>query len=152
MIATLMGLYRSYKWVVLLGTIVSVVIPVFLYIQSHGKMRVLVPTLKNQVEQCQDTNVAFMDEISDLNIRIRLVNAQRRQDIVNAMQIIEATQEAAIVLLEENEILKLELSTTRFETLEAIRDDEDFADWVDWTVPSAGWRLLRDAAEGRNTP
>ena len=152
MIATIIGLYKSYKWIMFAGAVASVVIPGFLYIQSHGKMKILVPALKSQVEECQDTNVAFVDEIMDLNIRIRAANAQRRQDIINAMQIIEATQEAAIVLLEENELLKLELSATRFETLEAIRDDEDFADWVDWDVPPAGWRLLRDAAEGGGPP
>lgn len=152
MIATIFGFVKAYRWIMMIGAVASVALPIFLYIGNHGKMKALVPALKAQVEQCQDTNVSFVDEIGNLNLRIQASNAKRRQEIIQAMQIIEATQFAAIELLDENEQLKLELSETRFETLEAIRDDEDFADWVDWTVPPTGWRLLRDAAEGRNTP
>jgi O-succinylbenzoate synthase len=148
MLGTLIGLYKTYKWVAMAASIAAVIIPGFLYIQGHGKMKVLVPVLKEQVAQCQDTNVAFIGEIADLNIRIRASNAAQRAKIIQAMQIIEATQKAAIVLLEENEQLKEELKKTRFDTIEAIRDDEDFADWVDGTVPPIGWKLLRDAAEG----
>lgn len=148
MIATIIGLYKSYKWVALGITIVSTSATIFFYVSNHGKMKVQIPVLKEKVELCQETNIAFVSEIMDLNIRIRESNARQRQKIIQAMQIIEATQEAAIVLLEENELLKMELSITRFNTLEAIRDDEDFADWADWTVPPAGWSLLRAAADG----
>jgi hypothetical protein len=41
-----------------------------------------------------------------------------------------------------------ELGVARFETIEAIRDDEDFADWVDWNVPGVAWGLLHTADEG----
>jgi hypothetical protein len=96
--------------------------------------------------------VAFADEIANLNLRINAYNMLRREEIAAAKIVVLKAARIVGEVNAENEQLKLDLGVTRFETLEAIRDDETFADWVDWTVPSAGWRLLRDSAEGNRTP
>jgi hypothetical protein len=133
------------------GAVASVIIPGFLYIQNHGKMKVLVPALQGQVEECIDTNVAFVGEIGDLNIRIRGMNTQRRQEIANSKALINEVLTKANQLYDANVALKMDLAVLRFDTLEIIKNDEDFADWANGVMPSVGWSLLRDAAEGSNT-
>jgi hypothetical protein len=87
-------------------------------------------------------------EIRKRDERIENMNAKWRQKVTEERIRVETARQAVIDLQVENTRLQEELGVTRFETLEAIRDDEDFADWVDWTVPSAGWRLLQQASEG----
>jgi hypothetical protein len=146
------GFAKAYKWIIACGAVASFALTAFIYVGSHAKMKVLIPLLKDQVEQCQNTNVAFADEIANLNLRINAYNMLRREEIAAAKIVVLKAARIVGEVNAENEQLKLDLGVTRFETLEAIRDDETFADWVDWTVPSAGWRLLRDSAEGNRTP
>ncbi len=155
MIASILGIYKmvsgfigAYKWIMAAVAIAGLVTTVFVYIGNHGEMKAALVAQNADLMVCADTNVQFAGEIGSLNMRIRESNDRRRVEIAAAQEILEMAASVVAKVRKENAELKLDLGVTRFETLEAIRDDENFADWVDWNVPAAGWRLLRDAAEG----
>jgi hypothetical protein len=142
------GFTSTYKWVVIGIAVAGMLGTVFLYIDNHGEMKATVTAQKAQIENLMFTNGSLEAVIIARNATIVDQNLAQRALIEANKRKIEEAQQVVIALRLEREILTEELGVLRFETIEAIRDDEDFADWVDWDVPIAGWSLLRIAAEG----
>lgn len=91
-------------------------------------------------------------ELDARNQRIKDMNARHIKELQNARDLLEQSLAMAQVIRAERDEIREDLKVSQFELLEAIRDDEDMADWVDWNVPSSAWSLLRDAAEGTPDP
>jgi hypothetical protein len=87
-------------------------------------------------------------ELDARNDRIKSINARHRTELQNARDLLQQSLVMAQSIRAERDEIREDLKVSQFELLEAIRDDEIMADWVDWPVPSSAWGLLRNAAEG----
>jgi len=87
-------------------------------------------------------------ELDARNDRIKSLNDRHRTELKNARNLLQQSLVMAQNIREERDEIREDLKISQFELLEAIRDDENMADWVDWPVPSSAWGLLRNAAEG----
>lgn len=146
------GFMGAYKWVMAAIAIAGFLTTVFVYIDNHGEMRQEILALEARESSLLVNIDNLGSKVAECNGRIVNLNAERRADAENAQAKLLAAADRATILRAQRDSLRDDLGVTRFETIEAIRDEEDFADWVDWAVPPAGWRLLDDAATGRITP
>lgn len=92
---------------------------------------------------------ACQSAVASLNDRIAANNRRQQEALAAAAARVKHAEDLARLAAAERDVISEELQVTRFEVLEAIRDDEDMADWVDWSVPAVAWDRLRDAEEGR---
>lgn len=159
MIATILGLFSTaktalsggwIKWALIGGAVLTLATTLFVYVGNHSAMKVEIVNLKNQAVEKDFHIEALERELANRNVRLAKERERRVAEALAAELRLEAAKAAAEDLRAEAERVREELAVTRFETLEAIRDDEDMADWVDGTVPPAAWGLLRAAAEGRS--
>ena len=87
-------------------------------------------------------------ELNARNQRIRDLNIRQLEELRRARDMLRESLRLADRLNAEKKELKLQLEENRFELLETIRDDEEMADWVDYSVPTAAWGLLQQASQG----
>jgi hypothetical protein len=142
------GFMTAWKFYLIAAAVLSAAATVFLYVSNHEKMKATIPVMEAQVASCEVTTNALRAHVVTQNERIAGYNVQRKQDFLEAMARAEAMKIQMNELRKANELLREELSGILFRNVEAIQDDEDFADWVDGDVPSTAWSLLREAAEG----
>lgn len=142
------GFVSAYKWILGGAAIASLAATAFIYVGNHGEMKVTITSQEGRIAQLIVDNKNLDWEVGRRNIIIETQSALQRQLIAEAAERVDNANKAVEALLIERSKLSTELGEIRFELLEAIRDDENFADWVDWPVPIAGWRLLRSASEG----
>lgn len=138
---------QTWRLYIVGGAIITAGLLVFNYIDNHGEMKAKIISQNNLLEQCDINAVSQSTEIMDLNARIEHLNARELEELHTLRVRLQAAEDAAEALRVRSNELREELAMTRFETLEAIQDDEDFADWVSEPVPSAGWRLLQQAVD-----
>jgi hypothetical protein len=136
--------FRIYFYLAAIG---ALAVTVFNYIDNHGEMKATIIAQENTIST-QVANMASLRlELQRRNVRIEKINEQKRREVEEArLQVQRATILVQQVRV-ENELIREELEITRFETLEAMRDDEDFNDWANEHVPSAGWRLLQQSVD-----
>lgn len=137
----------TYKWVMAGIAIAGFATSVFVYIDNHGEMKATIAGMESKINQCISDNGGLDATIAARNATITRMNTAQRELIAANKARIARANAVVEALRTERDVLTEDLGVLRFETIEAIRDDEDFADWVDWTVPVAGWSLLRTAAE-----
>lgn len=143
------GFVSTYKWALIGIAAAGIATSVFVYIDNHGEMKGTITGQREQIHQLIANNMNLESVITSRNNTIVAQNeAIRARIAADAARIAEANR-TVVEMRIERDIITEELGIVRFELLEAIRDDEDFADWVDWTVPNAGWSLLRAANEGQ---
>lgn len=87
-------------------------------------------------------------ELSARNERIQSMNDAHLIELAAARDLLQKSLMMSEAIRQERDLIREDLKVTQYELLEAIKDDEEMADWVDWTVPSSAWGLLRDAVEG----
>lgn len=141
------GFISTYRWAVLGIAIAGFATSVFVYIDNHGEMKANIVGMTDKLNQCISDNQGLDATIAARNATIAAQSLVQQELIAANKERIAQANAIVVALRAERDVLVEDLSVLRFETIEAIRDDEDFADWVDWTVPVAGWGLLRTAAE-----
>lgn len=146
------GFIKAYRWWIIIGAAVTLLTTVLVYVDNHGEMKATIVAQHGQID-------TLNGHVTSLNATIERRNATIARMNLEFMALAEAEQARlraakaeAEVLREERDRIAEELGVARFELVEAIRDDEDFADWVDWDVPPGAWSLLRAAAEGGPNP
>jgi hypothetical protein len=147
-----LGFFSMYRLVIFGTVLAGGLVWLTTHFYLDGKRKALVEDQEQQLEVAVMVVHGLKDNIKILNIRIEEANAEKIRVMVRERILVVKAHKKAEAVSAENELIKAELEMSRFNTIEAIRDDEDFADWVDWNVPLAGWSLLRDAAEGRAGP
>jgi hypothetical protein len=142
------GFAKAWKMYLIIAAVAGVLITAWNYIGNHSEMKAqlvaneaLITELYSDLEQ---TNM----QVFARDDRIRGMNAKRMEEVAAEKIRLQIARDMVLGLQVRNESILEELKVTQFKTLEAIRDDEDFADWVDYTVPSAAWRLLDQATQG----
>lgn len=132
------------------AAILATAITVVNYIGNHGEMKAQLAAGKDVIANQVIDIKALRLEILKRDERLAAQRATKLAELESARLRLAEANELIDELRADQERMREELEVTRFETLEAIRDDEEFADWVDGTVPPIAWSLLRDAAEGRS--
>lgn len=142
------GFLHTWRLYIMGALILTAGITAFNYIDNHGEMKAQLVAGKETIQgQALDIK-ALRLEIAKRDERLAAQRALRLAELEEAQLRLQEANDLIDELREEQSDLRQELEVTRFETLEAIRDDEDFSDWVDGIVPPVAWSLLRDAAEG----
>ena len=146
-VSTFIAQWRIYFYIAALG---AAALTVFNYIDNHGEMKATIEaneqTMARQVENMRTLRLELQNRdqrIAAINAAKRIEVAQARRQIQHATELVEATRI-------ENARIREALEVTRFETLEAMNDDESFNDWANEPVPVAGWSLLQRAADPRD--
>ena len=142
------GIVASYRIWIMLAAAVGVLTTVLVF---YGNCRANVVALEAAQTEIADLKADFAASENALkyqNERIRLDNEHKLRALAEANQQLNKARAAAILLQLERDKAKLELEEAQFALLEAIRDDEDFADWANGPVPIDTWSLLRTASEG----
>jgi biopolymer transport protein ExbB/TolQ len=137
--------YRTWLFV---GVGTAIVIAIALFYGSCRANAVALEDAENQIKDLRNDLSAARIELSARNDRIRDMNARHLEELRDAKELLNQSLAMAQVIRSERDKIREQLEVTQFELLEAIRDDEEMADWVDWPVPSSAWGLLRDAAQG----
>jgi hypothetical protein len=149
-IGVVKGLAVAYRMWILGAAIGAALLTGFNYIDNHGEMKATIKAYEITLADQEADKQSLRDALASCEQRISDTNEARREELAEARIRLGLANQLSFDLRQEVERVHEELEVTRFETLEAIRDDEDFADWVDGTVPSAAWRLLKQASEGRS--
>lgn len=118
------------------------------YVGAHSRMKAEIGALEARVASCIDTRKQMTVSLAQRNERLQRVAEERRQSAAADRERFAQAQMTIDALREEVNDTRQALEVTRFETLEAIRDDEDFADWVDGDTPTRAWSLLGTAVDG----
>lgn len=146
-IPTFLHTWRIY---IVTGVILAAAVTVFNYVDNHGEMKAQLAAGKEVIDG-QIIDIEHLRiELAKRDERLAKQREVRLAELEDARVRLAEAHELIDELREEQERVQAELEVTRFQTLEAIRDDEDFADWVDYGVPTTAWSLLRQAAEGRS--
>lgn len=150
LIKAIPGFIHTWRLFIMGGAILAAGITLFNYIDNHGEMKATIAsseeTIKGQFIDIQ----ALRIQIQKRDVRLMREREVKLAELEQARVRLAVAIELINELRADQERVQEELEVTRFETLEAIRDDEEMADWVDHTVPGVAWSLLRQAAEGRS--
>lgn len=142
------GFFSAYKWAITSVVVLSAASGIYLYMANHEKMKAQIPGLRHEVAQCVSTNNSLRRHVLNQNERIERENVEQLEKLAEAQKLIRDWERIAEGLDWENYELREQLNQQRYRNVEVIRDNEEFADWVDIMVPPVAWGLLRDAAEG----
>ena len=119
------------------------------YHLAHDRAREAQLVAQNgQIELLTNDNTSKATLIESLNERIRRSNAEKLEAIENAASRIAFAEEQARLARSESDRISEELALVRFETLENMRDDEEYADWAFYDVHPLVWNQLHDANAG----
>lgn len=141
------GFISVYKIWIYAGLLGTALITTFNYIDNHGEMKA---TVEMQEQALEVANLEIASLITTIKARDATITRMNLANVHQAEQEQKRLETAKTIiqtLRTQRDILTEELSVSRFELLEAIENDEEFADWVDGDVPISGWRLLREAAD-----
>ena len=130
------------------AAVVTAGVTAFNYIDNHGEMKATLTSNKVTIQKLELNVDTLNDEIKARNAQIARMNERRTQEIMEAQARLDKARQTVKDLRERTKAIQAELGNIRLETLEAIRDDEEFANWANAAVPSTGWRLLQQAGGG----
>ncbi|MBW2647544.1 MAG: hypothetical protein JRE23_15495 [Deltaproteobacteria bacterium] len=147
-ISVVKGFAKAWKMYLLIAAVVSVLVTAWVYVGNHSKMKAELVANDALITQLYSDLEHVNLQVFARDDRIRSMNNQRMEEVEAARARLQMARDMVLGLQLQNENILEELKFTQFKTLEAIRDDEDFADWVDYPVPSAAWRLLDQATQG----
>ena len=142
------GMFAPYRLWAGLAAAGVVLTTILVFYGSCKACKAEQPLLEQSIAQCEVDISALRVELGKRNERIATMNARLREQILESEMKLNAALAAAEALRADRDSIQEDLEVTRFELLEAIRDDEEVADWVDGVVPVGSWRLLQQAAEG----
>ena len=147
-IKVIKGFAKAWKVYIIIAALAGVLFTAWNYVDNHGAMKAELSANDVTIDELLLDVELLHAQIDTRNATIQSMNARRLEELAAAKIRLQLARDMVQDLQSQNENILEELKVTQFETLDAIRDDEDFADWVDWTVPSSGWSLLRKASEG----
>jgi hypothetical protein len=146
MIWTVLHAWRNY---IITACVIATGLFVFNWISNYGEMKVALVAGQEMIEgQIIDIR-ALRLEIAKRDERLLMLNAVKLLELEDARLRLEEANKLVDELRTEQERIFEAFKTLRNETLEASKNDEDFADWVNHDVPPVAWSLLHQAAEGR---
>ena len=137
-----------FKFYFIAAAIAAVVGVVGLYIYGAEQAKGQVNLLEFANTQLSNANAQAASDIQALNNRIKAHNAQKLRDIAEAAERLEQAREVAAVVAKEKDVIAEELAVVRFSILEAIRDDEDYADWAFYPAHPSIWLQISAADSG----
>jgi tRNA isopentenyl-2-thiomethyl-A-37 hydroxylase MiaE len=141
---------KTWRWTIAGVAAVTTAVTVFNYIDNHGEMTATIDSNKITIESQADHIEALREELAKRDARLLKI---REEKLAEATRARVRLAEANILigdLQAEQARIQAKLEVTRSETLEAIKNDEDMANWVTIPVPAVAWSLLRNAAEGKS--
>lgn len=138
----------KYRVYLLIGALAGAGLYILSYVTDHAEMKIQISAKTQELERLKDRDMQLMKIIEQRDQQIIRMNERRMQELAEMrMRLADARMEATEARATRDRITE-ELAMTRFQTLEAMRDDEEFADWISEPVPATGWMLLREASEG----
>lgn len=147
---TIWGTLVRYRAIIWVAALVIALGTVFVFYGNCRANSVALAEANLTVDRLTTEISILREELAARNLRIRLMNEQRLQELDKAEKLLAEAVAVGIALRNERDQMFEELEVTKFELLEAIRDDEEMADWVDDVVPSSAWRLLQQASDIRS--
>lgn len=142
------ALFAPYRMIAMAVALGGVLITALVFYGNCRANAVALEAAYLDVKELKLDLAAARVELQVRNDRIADINKRHLQELAAAKEVLAQAVEVGQQLREERDNALEDLGVARFELLEAIRDDEEMADWVDWDVPVSAWGLLRAAAEG----
>lgn len=143
------GFLGAYRIWIMSAAIVAAMASVFVFYGNAQARKVELVAANELIVSLRFDLQSARVELDARNQRIREMNARQLEELRNARDLLNQSLKISAVLREERDDLKQQLEENRFELLEAIRDDEEMAEWADGTVPGTAWGLLGQANQAR---
>lgn len=138
----------SYRIWIMLAAASGVLITVLAFYGNCRANAVALEAAKAEIVDLKADYAASENARKYQNARIQKDNEQKLEALRRTNQQLNEARAAATALRIERDKTKLELEEAQFALLEALKNDEDFADWANDSVPLDTWGLLRAASEG----
>jgi hypothetical protein len=142
------GIVASYRIWIMLAAAGGVLISVLVFYGNCRANAVALEAAQAEIVDLKTDYAASENARKYQNARIQKDNEQKLAALRRANQQLNEARAAAALLQVERDKAKLDLEEAQFALLEALKDDEDFADWANEPVPLDTWGLLRTASEG----
>jgi hypothetical protein len=141
-----------FKMYLIAAAIAAVVGAVGYYVFTAERAKGRVLLLESKISQYVTANAIAESEINNLNNRITAHNEQKLKDIDRAEAKLKTAQTEAKELKAEKEVISEQLAVATFTITEAIRDDEEYADWAYYPTHITVWDQLYAADQGTLHP
>ena len=148
MLALLFKFAGAYKFLLLGAGVAALAGSVWLHFHNDGKRTIELIAAQARLMELESANEGFVAQVGSLNQRIIANNQQKLADMQAAQEQLDAANLAIFEVTTQNEVITEQLAVANFNILEAMRDDEDYADWAFEPTHITVWGQLRDAAEG----
>lgn len=135
----ILALMRTYRYAIAAVVVLSVVTAVYLHIRNDGIRDTELTIMQRDIASSQ-SNVA------QLKKQIVRMNEDKLAAAVAAAERVRVARVAAEEVRAENDRIATENAALRYEILEGMQNDEDYADWAYGSVDPNAWRLLQQAA------
>ncbi len=135
--------FKMYAIAIALAAVVGTV-GYYIYTAEKAKGQVAVlevrnSTLRIAVRKAEAT-------VKHLDGRMAAHNAQKLADMAIANEQIKAAEQAVEAIQAEHAKITEQFEVSRFNLVEVIRDDEEFADIADISIPGSVWDRVYDSA------
>lgn len=139
MIKLILGFLGPYKYAIIAVALVGVLSTVYMHIRNDG-------IRDTQLAVYEQSNAAQARRITRMNGRFTRQNEAKLAEIAKAEEKMKAAQAAARDVEAKNTEMEIDIGVLRFENLEAMQNDEEYADWAYGTVHPTAWLMLGKAA------
>ena len=148
MFSLLFNLVGGIKGILIGAAVIAVVGTVTLHFRNDSNRAEELVAAKARMLALDTANAGFEMQVGSLTERIRANNEKKLADMAAAQAQLDEANLAILTVTTQNEVISEQLAVANFSILEAMRDDEDYADWAFEPTHITVWSQLRDSAEG----
>lgn len=140
-IKAITGLAGTYRYIIMAVALAGALAVVYGHIRNDGIRDTSLATYERDA-------TAYIVTIERLNARVAATNKEKLAALARSSTRLDAMRVTAAAVREANTRIEEEVKYLRFEILEKMSNDEDYADWAYAAVPLDAWKLLHSAATG----
>lgn len=136
------------KWYLIGGAVLTTLLSIAVHFNNDGNRKADLATALTSLETLEKDALFAKDENDNLTNRLKTQREEKLEEVARANERTKNAQKMAALVKIEKEAIAEELAMINFSILEAIRDDEDYADWAYYPTHITVWGQLRNADQG----
>lgn len=140
--------FAPFKMWIIGGAILSAVVTVFVHFNNDGNRKADLAAALTALETLEKDAIFAKEANDNLTLRLKAQREDKLAAIAAADERTKIAKESAAAVKAEKEVIVEELAVANFNILEAIRDDEDYADWAYYPAHTTIWNQLYTADQG----
>jgi len=142
------GFFAPFKMYLIGGALLSAAITVFVHFNNDGNRKAELAAALASLETLEEDALFAKEENDNLTERLKDQREEKLREVAAANEQTRIAKETAASVKDEKDKITEELAVANFTILEAIRDDEDYADWAYYPAHITVWSQLYNADQG----